>query len=207
MVDLVADAFELGDRYRMPAMILSDGLLGQMMEPVVMDAEKKINVIEKPWAASGHQGKRKHNVINSLYIEPSNMEEITKARYQRYKEIEDNEQRCEEYRTEDADIIIVAYGASSRISRSAVDMARKEGIKAGLIRPITLWPFTSKSILANVKKAKAFLCVEMSMGQMVDDVRLVINGKKDVKFFGRTGGMIPTPAEVLNEIKKINGGA
>jgi len=205
MVDLVADAFELGDRYRMPAMILSDGLLGQMMEPVVMNPDKKINVIEKPWALTGHGGKRKHNIVNSLYIDPPNMEEVTKARYQRYREIEGKEQRCEEYKTEDADIIIVAYGASARISRSAVDLARKENIKAGLIRPITLWPYPSKAILSKLKTAKTFLAVEMSMGQMVDDLKLVINGSREVKFFGRTGGMIPTPAEVLDELKKIKG--
>jgi len=205
MVDLVADAFELGDRYRMPAMILSDGLLGQMMEPVIMNPDKKINVIEKPWALTGHGGKRKHNVINSLYIDPPNMEEVTKARFQRYKEIETKEQRVEEYMTKDAEIVVVAYGASARISRSAVDAARKENIKAGLIRPITLWPFPKDAVVSRIPTAKAFLCVEMSMGQMVDDVKLIVNGKKDVKFFGRTGGMIPTPAEVLGEIKKLNG--
>jgi len=205
MVDLVADAFDLGDKYRMPAMILSDGLLGQMMEPVVMDGIKQATVIERPWAASGHGGKRKHNVINSLYIDPPNMEEVTKARYQRYKELEEKEQRCEEYRTDDADIVIVAYGASARVSRSAVDLARKENIKAGLIRPITLWPFPSKAITSRIKTAKVFLSVEMSMGQMVDDVKLVVNGKKDVRFFGRTGGMVPTPAEVLGELKKLKG--
>ena len=206
MVDLVADAFDLGDRYRMPAMILSDGLLGQMMEPVTIDENKKVILPEKPWATNGHGNKRKHNIVNSLYIDPPNMEEITKARYKRYKELEDKEQRCEEYRTEDADVIVVAYGASARISRSAVDAARKENIKAGLIRPITLWPYPKKAIESRVKTAKAFLCVEMSMGQMVDDVRLAVNGRKDVRFFGRTGGMVPTPAEVLAEIKKIKGG-
>ncbi|MDR0335161.1 MAG: 3-methyl-2-oxobutanoate dehydrogenase subunit VorB [Methanomassiliicoccaceae archaeon] len=205
MVDLVADAFELGDRYRMPAMILSDGLLGQMMEPVVMDTNKKINTVEKPWAVTGHGDKRKHNIVNSLYIDPPNMEEVTRARYQRYKEIEEKEQRCEEYKTDDAEIVIVAYGASARISRSAVDLARKEGIKAGLIRPITLWPYPKKAILSRIRTAKAFLSVEMSMGQMVDDVRLVVNGAREVRFYGRTGGMIPTPAEVLNELKNIKG--
>jgi len=205
MVDLVADAFELGDRYRMPAMILSDGLLGQMMEPVVMDGIRQATVPERPWAVSGHGGKRKHNVINSLYIDPPNMEEVTRARYQRYRELEEKEQRCEEYRTDDAEFVIVAYGASARVSRSAVDMARKENIKAGLIRPITLWPFPSKAIISRIGTAKVFLSVEMSMGQMVDDVKLTVNGKKDVRFFGRTGGMVPTPAEVLGELKKLKG--
>ncbi|MDR2866307.1 MAG: 3-methyl-2-oxobutanoate dehydrogenase subunit VorB [Methanomassiliicoccaceae archaeon] len=205
MVDLVGIAFDLGDKYRMPAIILSDGLLGQMMEPVVMPAGSNTKVPERPWATCGHGGKREHNIINSLYIDPPNMEAITKARFRKYEEIKEKEQRREEYLTDDADVVLVAYGASARISRSAVDMARKEGIKAGLIRPITLWPFPDKAILSK-KAAKAFLCVEMSMGQMVDDVRLAINGKKDVIFFGRTGGMVPTPAEVLKEIKKIKGG-
>ena len=205
MVDLVGVAFDLSDKYRMPAMILSDGLLGQMMEPVVMNDSKAV-VPERPWAASGHKGKRKQNVVNSLYIEPHNLDAVVRARFERYNEIKRNEQRCEEYLTEDADIILVAYGASARISRSAVDMARKEGIKAGLIRPITLWPYPDKTILSRIDTAKAFLCVEMSMGQMVDDVRLVVNGKKKVEFFGLTGGLVPTPAEVLGAIKKIKEG-
>jgi len=205
MVDLVADAFDLGDKYRMPALILSDGLLGQMMEPVVMET-KKANVPEKPWAACGHEGKRKHNIVNSLYIDPPHLEAVIKARFEKYAKIQETEQRFEGYKADDADITLVAYGASARVSRSAVDAARKEGIKAGLIRPITLWPFPDKAISAAAKRTKAFLCVEMSMGQMVDDVRLIVNGKRDVRFFGRTGGMVPTPAEVLNEIKKIKGG-
>ena len=205
MIDLVADAFALGDKYRMPVMILSDGLLGQMMEPVVID-EKKVDIPEKPWALSGHENKRKHNVVNSLYIEPPDLEAILKARYEKYDLIKKEEQRCEEYMTDDAEIVVVAYGASARISRSAVDAARKEGIKAGLIRPITLWPYPEKAVVSRMGTAKAFLCVEMSMGQMVDDVRLIVGGKRDVRFFGRTGGMVPTPAEVLREIKNIKGG-
>ncbi|MCL1984554.1 MAG: 3-methyl-2-oxobutanoate dehydrogenase subunit VorB [Methanomassiliicoccaceae archaeon] len=206
MIDLVADAFSLGDEYRMPAMILSDGLLGQMMEPVVMDDTKRTEVPERPWAVSGHGNKREHNIVNSLYIDPPNLEAILKERYEKYERIKEKEQRCEEYRTDDAEIVLVAYGASARISRSAVDAARKEGIKAGLIRPITLWPYPEKAISSRMATAKAFLCVEMSTGQMVDDVRLIVNGKRPVSFYGRTGGMIPTPAEVLNEIKKMNGG-
>jgi len=205
MVDLTATAFDLSDKYRMPAMILSDGLLGQMMEPVIM-SDAKTNMPEKPWAVSGHKGKRKHNVVNSLYIEPKNLDAVVRERFVRYGKIQETEQRCEEYLTEDAEIVLVAYGASARICRSAVDMARKEGIKVGLIRPITLWPYPSNAILSAAEKAKAFLCVEMSMGQMVDDVRLVVNGKKRVEFFGLTGGLVPTPAEVLGEIKKMKGG-
>lgn len=206
MVDLVADAFDLGDKYRMPVMILSDGMLGQMMEPVSLPEKAVESLPEKPWATSGHKDKRKHNVINSLYINPPELETLLHERYKKYDHIHQTEQRAEEYLTDDAELIIVAYGASSRVSRSAIDMARAEGIKAGMIRPITLWPYPVDFIEKNVDHAKSFLCVEMSMGQMVDDVRLAVNGRKPVSFFGRTGGIIPTPAEVLSEIKKIAGG-
>lgn len=206
MVDLVADAFDLGDKYRMPVMILSDGMLGQMMEPVSLPEKAVESLPEKSWATSGHKDKRKHNVINSLYINPPELETLLHERYKKYDHIHQTEQRAEEYLTDDAELIIVAYGASSRVSRSAIDMARAEGIKAGMIRPITLWPYPVDFIEKNVDHAKSFLCVEMSMGQMVDDVRLAVNGRKPVSFFGRTGGIIPTPAEVLSEIKKIAGG-
>ena len=206
MVDLVADAFDLGDKYRMPVMILSDGMLGQMMEPVSLPEKAVENLPEKPWATSGHKNQRKHNVINSLYINPPELETLLHERYKKYDHIHQTEQRAEEYLTDDAELIIVAYGASSRVSRSAIDMARAEGIKVGMIRPITLWPYPVDCIEKNVDHAKSFLCVEMSMGQMVDDVRLAVNGRKPLNFFGRTGGIIPTPAEVLNEIKKIAGG-
>ena len=204
-VDLVAKAFDIGDKYRMPVMILSDGMLGQMMEPVVLPEESN-TAQDKPWAACGHQNKRKHNVINSLYIEPSTLENLVRERFERYKKIQATEQMAEEYLVDDADIVIVAYGASSRVSRSAVDMARKNGIKAGLIRPITLWPYPVDTIKKATSTAKVFLSVEMSMGQMVDDVRLAVNGKVPVEFYGRTGGIIPTPKEVYDKIVELNGG-
>ena len=204
-VDLISDAFDLGDKYRMPTMILSDGLLGQMMEPVILP-EHKEPTDDKDWAAKGHQGKRAHNVVNSLYIDPKELEDLNFKRFEKYKHIIETEQRAEEYLVDDADIIIVAFGASSRISHSAVDMARKQGIKAGLIRPITLWPFPEKFIKKHVGHAKAFLSVEMNMGQMVEDVKLTVKDEKPVHFFGRTGGMVPTPKEVLEQIIKINGG-
>ncbi len=204
-VDLVNKAFDIGDKYRMPVMILSDGMLGQMMEPVVLPEETN-TAKDKPWAACGHQGKRKHNVINSLYIDPNELERLVRERFEKYKTIQATEQMAEEYMTEDADIVIVAYGASSRVSRSAVDMARKQGIKAGLIRPITLWPYPVDTIKKVAKTAKVFLSVEMSMGQMVDDVRLAVNGAVPVEFYGRTGGIIPTPKEVYDQIVRLNGG-
>ncbi len=206
MVDFVSIAFDLGDKYRMPAMILSDGMLGQMMESVELPEAKEPNNDSKEWAACGHKNERKHNVINSLYIQPQVLEDLVRKRYEKYDLIKKTEQRAEEYLVEDADIVIVAYGASSRVSRSAVDKARKEGIKVGLIRPITLWPFPEDFILKYVDSAKVFLTVEMSMGQMVEDVRLAVNGKKPVEFYGRTGGVIPTPNEIYDKIVELNGG-
>ena len=206
MVDMVFLAFELGEKYRMPAMLFSDGLLGQMMEPVVLPEPGDVKTVEKPWAVTGHGGKRKHNIVNSLYLEPDLLEKTVRERYERYAEVQKNEQRCEEFMVDDADIVLVAYGASSRICRSAVVAAREQGIKAGLIRPITVWPFPNDAIVKAASHAKAFLSVEMSMGQMVDDVKLALNGSTPVYFYGRTGGMIPSPAEVLDEIKKIQEG-
>ena len=206
MVDLVAGAFDLGDKYRMPAMVLSDGMLGQMMEPVALPEPKEVDNDSKSWAACGHQNKREHNVINSLYINPQELEDLVRQRYEKYEKIKETEQRAEEYLVDDAEIVIVAFGASSRVSRSAIDKARKEGIKVGLIRPITLWPFPEKAIWKHTAHTKVFLSVEMSMGQMVDDIKLACRCAKPVEFYGRTGGVIPTPKEVYDEIIRLNGG-
>ena len=208
MVDFVPLAFDTAEKYRLPSMILSDGMLGQMMEPVVLpEADKafdrEANIASKPWATNGHKNQRNRNIVNSLYIQPDELERLVEERYKRYELIKANEQRAEEYLTEDAEIIIVAFGASSRVSRSAVNAARAEGIKVGMIRPITLWPFPEKAIEKTIGTAKKYLSVEMNMGQMVDDVRLVVNGRKPVEFYGRTGGIIPTPAEVLAQIKRL----
>lgn len=207
IVDLVGTAFNMADKYRMPAMILGDGILGQMMEPISFpDEDEAIQLPEKPWATTGHKNKREHNIINSLYLNPQQLEDSVRARFEKYKTIEETEVRCENFMTDDAEIIVVAYGASSRICKSAVQDARNEGIKLGLIRPITLWPFPKKEILEASKRVKALLTVEMSMGQMVDDVRLAANGNCPVEFYGRTGGIIPTPAEVLEKVKEILAG-
>jgi len=203
MVDYVFKAFELGDKYRVPAMILADGMLGQMMEPVVLPESVDATPTDKAWAASGHQGKRKKNIINSLYLDPYLLEKTIQERQERYDAIIANEQRAEEVYTEDAEVVVVAYGASARVSRSAVVQARAEGIKAGLLRPITLWPFPNDAVKRLANSAKSFVTVEMSMGQMVEDVRLAVNGKVPVYFEGRTGGVIPTPAEVLAKIKAV----
>lgn len=205
MVDMVTLAFDKADEYRMPAMILADGMLGQMMEPVTLPEPVK-ELPKKEWAACGHENKRPHNIVNSLYIEPDELERLVDERYERYAKIQETEQRAECIMTEDADIVVVAFGATARIAMSAVRAARQEGIKAGVIRPITLWPFPNDVLKETAKTAKAFLTVEMSKGQMVDDVKLAVECAKPVHFFGRTGGVIPQPNEVLEQIRKIAGG-
>ena len=204
MASLTAEAFDIADTYRMPAMILADGALGQMMEPVDFSAFPKREVPEKTWATTGHGNKRAKNIVNSLFIDPVELENSVLERYQRYAVIEENEVRYEEYLTDDADIVIVAFGITARIAKSAIAELRKAGIKAGLLRPITLWPFPKAALNSLADKVKAFISVEMSMGQMVDDVRLAVNGKKPVHFYGRTGGMIPTVEDVVAEITKLS---
>ena len=205
VVDLVFLAYDLAEKYRMPALLLSDGLLGQMMEPVSFPDPVEGGA-EKPWAACGHQNKRPHNIINSLYLKADELERTVVERFARYAQIEAKEQRCQQYLCDDADYILVAFGATSRVSQSAVDTLRAQGIKAGLLRPITLWPFPKDAIRAHIPHVKGFLSVEMSMGQMVDDVRLAVEGKAPVGFFGRTGGVIPKPSEVVEAVRKMAGG-
>jgi len=205
MVDMVFNAFDLAETYRIPALILGDGLLGQMMEPFQFP-EVNPTPGERPWAVNGHQNRREHNVINSLYLQADVLEAKVLERFKRYDLIEKKEPKAEEYLIEDADIVLVSYGASSRIVRSAVNAARKLGIKAGLFRPITLWPFPKQRLLELTERTMDFLVVEMSMGQMIEDVRLAVKHKTPVHFYGRTGGMVPTPAEVLAQIKSIAGG-
>lgn len=206
IVDLMGTAFDLADQYRMPALILADGMLGQMMEPVEFPEKKEAPAETKDYATTGTQGKRKPNIINSLYLQAPVLEQTIRDRFARYEQVKQNEVRVEEYACDDAEIITVAYGATARVVKGAVDMARAEGIKAGLIRPITVWPFPTETIAKAAEKARGMLVVEMSMGQMVEDVRLAVNGRCGVSFFGRTGGVVPSPAEVLAEIKKLAGG-
>ena len=207
MVDMIVKAFDKADEYRMPAMILADGLLGQMMEPVSFP-EIEVQMPDKSsWAANGHGNKREHHIINSLYLTPEELERTVVERFAKYDIIKDKESDAESYMTDDAEIVVCAFGATARVVKSAVNEAREQGIKAGLIRPVTLWPFPVKQMNECTKNAKAVLCVEMSMGQMIDDVKLAINCSKPVEFFGRTGGVIPKPSEVLEEIKKYAGGS
>ena len=203
MVDMVVKAFDTADKYRVPAMILADGLLGQMMEPVSFPEINPNAVDKSSWATTGHGNKRAHNIVNSLYINATDLEEVVRERYERYAQIEANETDAELYLTEDADIVVCAYGATARVVKSAVNAARAEGIKAGMFRPKSLWPFPKQELNQACANASRLLCVEMSMGQMVDDIKLAINCSKPVAFFGRTGGVIPTPAEVLSEIKTL----
>jgi Pyruvate:ferredoxin oxidoreductase and related 2-oxoacid:ferredoxin oxidoreductases, alpha subunit len=205
MVDLTFLAFDRAEAYRIPVMMLADGLLGQMMEPVVFP-EVKVTPHPKPWSCCGHQNKRPRNIVNSLYLEAAVLEQKVLERFKRYEEITAKETRYEEYLTDDAEIVLVGYGASARIARSAVNSAREMGIKAGLVRPITLWPFPDKPLRALAEKTKQMLVVEMSMGQMLYDVKAAVEYKIPVHFFGRTGGMVPTPAEVLGQIKTLAGG-
>lgn len=205
MVDMVVKAFDTADKYRMPAMILADGLLGQMMEPVSFPEITPDAHDKSGWAADGHKGKREHHIINSLYLQPDELQTSVVNRFERYEIVKAEETDAELYLTEDCDILLCAFGATARVVKSAVNEARAQGIKAGLFRPKTLWPFPVKEINEAAKSAKKLLSVEMSMGQMIDDIKLAINCSKPVEFFGRTGGVIPTPAEVLAEIKKVGG--
>ncbi len=203
MADLVEKAFDKADEYRMPAMIMGDGMLGQMMEPVSFKPERDLATLdEKPWATTGTGMKRKKNIINSLYLTPDELEKLNNERQERYEIIKQKEAMVEEYCTEDAELILVAYGTIARIVMSAVNDLRAEGYKVGLIRPITLWPFPSETIAKYAEKAEAFLAVEMSQGQMIEDVQLAVNGKAPVYFYGRNGGMIPDQDAIAEQVKQ-----
>jgi 2-oxoglutarate ferredoxin oxidoreductase subunit alpha len=205
MADMTGKAFELAMKYRMPAMLLADGTMGQMMEPVVLPEPKDVATEAPAWAAVGTECKREHNIINSLSLVPEELEQLNIERYNKYKTIEENEVLVEEYMTEDADIVLVAYGIAARVSKNAIAAARAEGIKVGLVRPITLWPFPKATLEKLSHTAKAFISVEMSMGQMIEDVELATRCRKPVLLCNRSGGMIPTPEAVLAKIKEAGG--
>ena len=202
-VDMTFQAFEQADKYRMPAMILSDGLLGQMMEPVSFPDDSPI-IPDKPWSCCGHKNKREHNIINSLYLKPDELEKSVTDRFARYEIVKKECTDAEIYLCDDADIVVTAFGASARVAKSAVNGAREKGIKAGLFRPKTLWPFPVNEINKACERAKTVLSVEMSMGQMIDDVRLALNCRIPVEFYGRTGGNTPSTGEILAQIEKLN---
>ena len=208
LYELTVEAFNLADKYRMCVMILGDGTLGQMMEPVAFRDEEPVEVIEKPWACTGRGDRKDHNTITSIYIDPDVLEAKNRELQDKYKVIEENEVRYEAFGLEDAEIVITAFSTCSRISKNVIRQAAELGIKVGMIRPITLWPFPSKIINETAAKSnvKAFLDVELNAGQMVEDVRLAVNGQKPVYFHGRMGGNLPTQKEILDKIIEIHKG-
>lgn len=201
-VDMIMEAFNVADYYRTPVMVVADGMIGQMMEPVEFKAPKTRELKPKDWATVGTKGERKPNIINSLYLQPDELEKHCIKLEAKYREIEKNEVDYEMYKTEDAELVFVAYGTTARIVKNSIDMLREEGIKAGLIRPKTLWPFPFEAF-NQIPEAKNLLTVEMSMGQMVEDVRLAVEGRLPVHFYGRAGGMIPDPESIANKAKEV----
>lgn len=202
MVDFVGLGFDLAFKYRNPAMILADGIVGQMMEKVVLPEQRPRRTEEQireqcPWAANGRKGGRKRNVITSLELESSKMEIINHELQDRYREIEKNETRWEEIDVEGADYLIVAFGSIARIAAKAKEMAAEKGIKIGIVRPITLWPFPTEAVRKAAEGKKGILVVELNAGQMIEDVRLAVHDAIPVEHFGRLGGIIPSPDEVL----------
>ena len=208
LYELTVEAFNLADKYRMLVMILGDGTLGQMMEPVAFRDEEPIETYEKPWACTGRGDRKEHNTITSIYIDPDVLERKNRELQEKYKIVEENEVRYEAIGLDDAEIVITAFSTCSRISKNVIRQAAELGIKVGMIRPITLWPFPSKIISETAAKSnvKAFLDVELNAGQMVEDVRLAVNGQKPVYFHGRMGGNLPTQKEILDKIIEIHKG-
>lgn len=201
MADLTVLAFDLADKYRTPVMLAADGNLGQMMEPVELLESYPDNHDKSSWSLTGAKGRKGHT-ISSLYLDADEMEAYVHHLYEKYDRIEASEVRFEEYETADAEVVLVAYGIVARVVRSAVELLRQRGIKAGMVRPITLWPFPKAIIGQLAERAKFFMSVEMSMGQMVEDVQLAVGGKCPVHFHGRCGGNVPTPLEVVDVVKQ-----
>ncbi len=199
-VDIIYDAFDKADEYRMPVMILGDGMLGQIMEAVELPPMKDLSALPaKPWATTGEGVGDNRRIVNSLYITPDTLEELNLRLQARYRILERDEVRVEEYMCEDAEVVFTAYGAVGRIAKSAVNIMRENGIKAGLVRPITLYPFPTKTFekVASYESVKRFICVELSMGQMLEDVKLSVLGRKPVEFFGKVGGNIMSPEDIV----------
>lgn len=206
LVDLIIEGFDIADQYRNPVMIVGDGMIGQMMEPVEFKEPKKRELPEKTWATDGTGGNRKPNIINSLYLAAEELEEHNKQLQAKYQVIKENEVKVESYKIEDADVVIAAYGTTARIAKTAITQLEKEGYKVGLIRPITLWPYPYAEFDKINPDCKAVLNVEMNTGQMIDDVKIALEGRMPAYHYGRTGGMVPTPEEIIEEVKKICGG-
>lgn len=205
MCDLTMLAFDLADRYRNPACIMADGITGQMMEIVDIPEPKPVPFDHTDWAVRG-DGATRRNLVSSIFLEPEGLEKHNWKLDDKYKEITANEVRHEEYRVDDAELVIVAYGVTSRIVYSAVDQAREHGLKVGLLRPITIWPFPSQAVARTAEKAKQILVVELSTGQMIEDVQLAVQTRCPVHFYGRCGGMVPTDQEILAQCEKLMAG-
>ena len=201
MASLTVKGFNLADKYSMIAMILADGTIGQMMEPISFE-DVEVEHYDKPWALTGTECKRKHNIVNSLYLQPDVLEKKNFERYEKYKAVEANEALHESYLMDDADVCVVAFGIAARVAKNAVVAARGEGIKAGMIRPITLWPLPKQALSQAADQVKSFLSVELSMGQMVEDIQLATGCRRPVSLCNRVGGMIPSPDQVLESIRK-----
>ena len=201
MASLTVKGFNLADKYSMIAMILADGTIGQMMEPISFE-DVEVEHYDKPWALTGTECKRKHNIVNSLYLQPDVLEKKNFERYEKYKVVEASEALHESYLMDDADVCVVAFGIAARVAKNAVVAARGEGIKAGMIRPITLWPFPKQALSQAADQVKSFLSVELSMGQMVEDIQLATGCRRPVSLCNRVGGMIPSPDQVLESIRK-----
>jgi 2-oxoglutarate ferredoxin oxidoreductase subunit alpha len=200
-VDLVILAFDLADKYRQPVYIIADGMLGQMMEPVELPELKPPQRPERPWALTGAKG-RPRNIITSLQLDPPTLEKVNLRLQETYKRIRENEQRYEEYMTDDADLLVVAYGTAARIVKTAIVKARRDGLTAGLFRPITVNPYPYDALRRAAEKAKRLLVVELSAGQMLEDVRLAVMDKRPIHFFGKMGGVVPMPEDVVDAMKK-----
>ena len=206
MVDVVMGSFDVADKYRTPVMICGDGMLGQMMEAVEFSEEARPEPMAKPWATNGTKGKRKPNLINSLDTNPDGLEAHCLAMNAKWEEIKRNECRVELMGVEDADVVVTAYGTVARIALNARKTLAGQGIKLGIIRPITIWPYPYHAFDNISESCKGVLCVEMSMGQMLDDVKIGVNGRWPVDFYGRTGGNVPGQDEIVNKVKEMLGG-
>jgi len=198
MVELTMLAFDLADKYRNPAVVLADGFIGQMMEPLDLEY-REIQPPEKIWAVKGTPETRA-NLVSSIYLETDELEEHQRRMEAKYIRAQEAEPRCELYHTDDADVLLVGYGIVSRVLLSTVEALRKDGVKAGLFRPITLWPYPSKALEKAAAKVEKVLVVELSNGQMVEDVRLALNRRVRVEFYGRVGGNVPSVAELQQQI-------
>lgn len=208
MVDLMQEAFDAADYYRNPVMMVGDGMIGQMMEPIEFkESKSRFELPLKDWATTGTKGERKPNVINSLFLAPQQLEDHNIRLQAKYDAMKANEVKFETYNLENAEIVLVAYGTTSRIVRNAIIELKEQGINVGLIRPITLWPFPEKAFDLIPETCKSLLSVEMSMGQMVDDIKIASAGRWPVHFYGRSGGMVPTPEGVMNKVIELVGGA